>query len=148
TVFDIFFENDDPVLYDEEGRLGLPGCTILGEFSESFVSPLGWWRRPAYERQWLQAAARLVVRREPSAFVLGPARLWWTAWLDGSQVVIRQQLLVAAEHAAAWRRSPASVPYELVGSRDLRETDEDSPSEWEVSLDDVREFIARRGPSV
>jgi len=72
SCVDIFFDSGDPVPYDEEGWLGLPGRTILGDFTESFIAPPGWWSRPAYEQQWLEAATRLIARNEPSAFVLDP----------------------------------------------------------------------------
>ena len=39
---------------------GLWGCTVLGDFSERFVAPIGVWNRTDYERQWLHGAKRLV----------------------------------------------------------------------------------------
>ena len=144
-VFDISLDPADPVPYDEDGWLGLPGRTVLGEFTESFIAPLGWWSRLDYERQWLEAAARLLATSASTAFVLEPARLWWTAWAIGDQVMVRQQLIVAPVQANAWRDSPRRVPYELVGDRTVDEL-ERPPSEWQVTLDDIRDFMSRRVP--
>lgn len=141
-MFDIFFEPGDPVAYDDDGWLGLRGLTVLEDFEESFVAPLGWWSRLAYERQWIEGARRLTAGHT-SAFVLEPARLWWTAWIDVSEVVIRQQLTLAPEHADAWRRSPDLIPYELVGDRHPPEDPELPPSEWRVSLVAIGDFLSR-----
>jgi len=75
---------------------------------------------------------------------LSSTRLWWTAWVSGQQVFVRLQLLVAASNIDAWRKAPEQVQCELVGDRDEGEFGEPSPSEWIVSLDDMRGFVSRR----
>ena len=144
-MFDIYFEDGDPVAYDDEGWLGMQGTTLLGDLRETFIAPLGWWSRSTYQRQWLDGATRLLEGQSRSAFVLAPARLWWTAWLDDETVRLQQQLLVSSEIAEAWARSPSPVPYELVSERREFSSDGDPISEWQVTVPDLREFIARRG---
>jgi hypothetical protein len=144
TVFDIFFEAGDPVPVDEDGWLGLPGRSVFGTFTESFVAPLGWWSRGDYERQWLEGAGRLAAGMQQSAFVLEPGWLWWIAWLDGDRVFIQQRLLVAPEMAEARAARPNAVPYDNVGARNTRSSDGDPLSQWAVSVVDVRAFLDRR----
>ena len=143
-MFDIYFEAGDPVAYDDEGWLGMQGTTILGDFREDFIAPLGWWSRPEYEQQWLDGATRLLDGQSKSAFVIEPGRLWWTAWREDEKVRVQQQLLVPSESVEAWTRVPRSVPYELVPERRRLSPDGDPVSDWTVATADLREFIARR----
>ena len=136
-MFDIAFIPGEPPYVDEEGP-GLWGETVLGAFSERFIAPTDWWSREDYERQWIEGAERLLRGEPSSAFAVEAGRVWWTAWREGGEVIVQQRHLVTDEMAPARTAEAAEMPYALVGERGRR------VSEWRVSLDDVRDFLARR----
>lgn len=142
-MFDIAFMPGEPRFEDEEGT-GLWGCTVMGGFSERFIAPLGFWRREDYERQWIDGAERLLRGASPSAFVVEAGRVWWTAWREGTDVFVHQRHLVLDEMAPAWTATPDDLPYALIGPRQTRTAEGTGISEWRVSLDDLRDFVARR----
>jgi hypothetical protein len=142
-MFDIAFISDEPPFEDEEGT-GLWGCTVLGDFSERFIAPLGWWEPADYERQWLDGAERLLRGESPSAFTVEAGWVWWTAWREGADVFVHQRTLVLDEMAPAWTAMPDDLPYALIGPRNTHSAEGTTVSQWRVSIDDVRDFVARR----
>lgn len=142
-MFDIAFIPGEPPFEDEEGT-GRWGCTVMGGFSERFVAPDGWWRPADYERQWIEGAERLLRGESPSAFVVEAGRIWWIAWREGADVFVHQRYLVEASMAPARTALPADLPYHLIGPRSTHTAEGTRISEWRVSLDDVRDFVARR----
>jgi hypothetical protein len=143
-VFDIGFIPSEPPFDDEEGR-GLWGLTVLGGFSERFIAPIGWWSRQDYERQWIEGAERLLRGEASTAFTIEAGRLWWTAWGEGQDVIIQQRYLVTDEMEPAWTAEASEMPYELTGIRYTHTDEGTGVSEWRVNLDDLRDFVARRG---
>jgi hypothetical protein len=142
-MFDIAFVDGEPPYEDEEGT-GLWGCTVLGDFSERFIAPTGWWSREDYERQWIEGAQRLLAGEPVSAFTVEAGRVWWTAWREGAEVIVHQRYLFADEMAPARTAAASELPYELVGPRRGASEEGFSVSEWRVSIDDLRDFVARR----
>lgn len=142
-MFDIAFIPGEPPFEDEEGA-GRWGRTVMGGFSERFVAPIGWWQPADYERQWIEGADRLLRGESPSAFVVEAGWIWWLAWREGADVFVHQRYLVEDSMAPARTALPADLPYELIGPRITRTAEGTSVSEWRVSLDDVRDFVARR----
>ena len=143
-MFDIAFIPGEPPYEDEEGR-GLWGCTVLGDFSERFIAPTERWTREGYERQWIEGAERLLHGERSSAFVVEAGRVWWTAWREGGAVIVQQRYLVTDEMAPAWTAAASEMPYELVGTRSSTSSEGMGLSEWRVSIDDLRDFVVRRG---
>jgi hypothetical protein len=144
-VFDIAFIPGEPPYEDEEeGWSGLWGRTVLGDFTERFVAPTARWSREDYERQWIDAAERLLRGEPSSAFTVEAGWIWWTAWREDGEVIVQQRYLVTDEMAPARTAEASRMPYELVGQRGGATEEGLSVSEWRVSLDDVRDFVARR----
>src|SRR5215813_867818 len=94
-MFDIAFLENERTYIDEDGWSGLWGRIVLGEFSETFVSPVERWSRGDYQRQWIHGANRLLGGAAESAFVEQAGRVWWTAWREGDSIVLQQRLLIA-----------------------------------------------------
>ncbi len=143
-MFDIAFLAAEPRYVDETGWHGRWGRTVLGDFEERFIAPIGWWRAADYAQQWILGAQRLLEGASPSAFAIEAGRLWWVAWREGSDVVINQRLLLADEMARAWTADADHVPYDLVGPRESPTENGNEISEWRVCLDDIRDFAARQ----
>ena len=143
-MFDIAFILNEPPYLDEDGRQGLWGRIVLGDFSERFVAPTRWWSRVEYERQWVDGANRLLAGARESAFVEQAGRTWWIAWRESESVFVQQRLLVADEMAPARLAVVSELPYELVGDRETHSEDGSPISQWLVGVDDVRAFVERR----
>jgi hypothetical protein len=144
-MFDIAFLENEPTYTDEDGWSGLWGRIVLGEFSERFISPVGWWGPGEYERQWIEGANRLLGGATESAFVEQAGRVWWTAWREGESVVVQQRLLITdASMSRAWSARADDLPYELVGKRETHSDGGRPLSQWLLTLADLQAFVGRR----
>jgi len=145
-VFDLCFLGLDPEPQDGDPECGEPdwhalrGRIVLGEFEEEFLAALGPWTQRHYERQWMQAARRVVEQgHNHTGFFTSAFQFFWTAWLEGEILIFQQKLLLEDTLLAPF--DPAD-PYPQVGER-TTESDGDRISEWRVSLTDVKEFVSR-----
>lgn len=140
-MFNIEFIADAPEP-QEEGWLGLWGRVTLGAHREQFLAPIGSWQRLDYERQWLEAARRLLGEADRTGFFTVPYQCWWTMWRDGTQVWVHEELITTEERdAGPYRRT---VPYHIIEDRVTHTEDGQLISAWMISLDDVRAFVVRR----
>ena len=139
-MFDIAFIADEPVL-EEEAWLSLCGRITLGDYSECFWAPLDPWRRADYERQWLDAAHRLLHEADRTGFFTQAYWMWWTMWREGSRVFVHEEFIPPERYGGPY---DGSVPYHIIGPRGTHSDDGEMVSEWEISVDDIREFLGRR----
>jgi hypothetical protein len=145
-MFDIEFIEDDPEM-QEEGWYGLWGRTTMGKFSERFLASLSLWSRADYERQWLEAARRLLAGEERTAFFTNAFQFWWIMWREGSEIVVRQQFLIP-ELLEELGPAPdlKRTPYELIGPRETDGEPDEQISEWRISVANMQAFLDSRGP--
>ena len=139
-MFDIAFSTDEPELQDE-GWYGLWGRTTLGSHSERFLAPLGHWHRADYERQWIEAAQRLLETSDRTGFFTDAFRFWWTMWREGERVYVHEELL---GERLAGITDLSAVPYHLIEDRVTHTEVGEQVSEWELALSDLRAFVERR----
>ncbi len=141
-MFDIAFTSDVPER-QPEGWVGLRGHTRLGAHAENFLAPLGAWQRADYERQWIEAARRLLGPAARAAFFTVAFRFWWVMWREGEEVIVQEHLLVPEQLGGLtdWR----AAPYQLIGERDAASEDGAPVSEWLLGVTDIAGFLARRG---
>jgi contact-dependent growth inhibition (CDI) system CdiI-like immunity protein len=147
TVFDISFLGTEPELQEEEWY-GLAGRVSLGDYRESFVSPLEVWSRDQYEAQWREAALRLVNGEERSAFFTSAFQSWWAMWRRDDVIYVHEELLVP-QHFATFGPAPdlTRAPYQLLGPYASVNEDGEAISEWQLSIDDIRDYLRRRSNS-
>jgi hypothetical protein len=141
-MFDITFVSDEAER-QPEGWECLPGRTTLGDCSEDFLAPLGPWRRSDYERQWIEAARRLLSPAARAGFFTVAFQFWWVLWREGEVVVAHEELLLPDRLAGLtdWQ----TAPYQLIGERRAISKDGEPISEWRVSVADIEDFLLRRG---
>ncbi len=96
-MFDIAFTGET---VDSEGEILHLGRITLGEATEGFSASVSFWSREDYQKQWLEAAKRLIEPDSHSAFVTcmyDPQTAafidWWPAWRTTGLVVLQNQLL-------------------------------------------------------
>lgn len=144
-MFDIAFTADTPVRDGEgdEAWDGLRGRVTLGDDTEGFRASLYVWGRGQYERQWAEAAGRLLGPPARAGFFTSHFQFWWVMWREG-EVVFAQEHYLTPETLAGVSRAGAA-PYHLIGDRTTWSGDEELPiSEWQVTADDIRAFTLRR----
>jgi hypothetical protein len=141
-MFDIAFVSDVPE-QQPEGWVGLWGRVQLGAYAEDFLAPLGPWQPSHYERQWMEAARRLLGPAARAGFFTAAFRFWWVMWRQGEMVIVHEHLLTPErlEGLTDWQ----AAPYQLIGEH--RSTSEDATriSEWRLGVADIEGFLVRRG---
>jgi hypothetical protein len=142
-VFDIDFTREEAEL-QEEGWYGLWGRITLADHTEDFLAPLGPWQRRDYERQWIEAARRLLGNGDRTAFFTDAFRFWWTMWREGERVYVHEEFLVGGRLTGV--TDFTTTPYALIQDRATHTEDGQRISEWEISTGEVREFVERRAP--
>ena len=136
-MFHIEFIDHEPEL-QEDGWLGLWGRITLGEYEERFLAPVGYWSRADYERQWLEAARRLLRSADRTGFFTAPYRFWWTMWRDGERVFVHEELITPERYAGPYDGTP---PYQIIEDRVTHNDEGEQISEWEISLQDIRAYL-------
>jgi hypothetical protein len=139
-MFDIAFICDEPEV-QEEGWFGLWGEIVLGAYRERFLAPLDVWSRRDYERQWIEAANRLMTGDGRTAFVTVARQFWWTMWREQEAVFVHEEMLTPERYA---RSHGDRVPYELIEDRRTVNEEGEPIAEWRVSIADIRDFVERR----
>jgi hypothetical protein len=142
-MFNIEFIADEPEA-QEDGGVGLWGRTTLGEYQERFIAPLGFWSRADYERQWLEAARRLLGPADRTGFFTSAYQFWWTMWREGERVWVHEELITAERYAGPY---DGPMPYHLIGDRVTVPEGERPVSEWVIGLDDIQAYVERREAS-
>jgi len=130
---------------NEFGELAARGRITLGDFSEEFVSPLGFWTADDYQRQWHEAAERVLNGGAPSCFVaamrespLDGVIFLWPAYKDGEAVYIQHKLLLPEIVKGSF---DPSNPYAQVDERRVLSEEDEQISEWQVSIGDIARFL-------
>jgi hypothetical protein len=142
-MFDIEFVSDSPEPADDElpDAMVLRGRTTIGDLTETFLAPLGFWSREDYEQQWIEAARRLLQGADRTGFFTEAMWRWWTMWVAGDEVVVHEQILVPE---ALIEPLDPTDPYRQIGERETHSEDGEPISEWRLALSDIQEFVERR----
>jgi hypothetical protein len=139
-VFDIAFIGDTPELQEDDWH-GLWARTTLGAYEERFLAPVDHFPRAAYERQWLEAAERLLGASDRTGFFTSFYQFWWAMWREGETVYVQQELIIPERYPGP---TDGRAPYEIIEDRYTVSEDGYHISEWQIHLDDIRDFVARR----
>jgi hypothetical protein len=139
TMFDIAFVGD---VAEPDGWTGLAGRIRLDDWEESFLAPLDRWQRSDYERQWIEAAQRILSPAARTGFFTSAFHLWWVMWREGEEVIVQEHLFTPERLVAVadWR----AAPYQLIEDRDSVSEDGTPVSEWFLNVADIKSFLARR----
>jgi hypothetical protein len=140
-LFDIAFITDTSEPQNDGGMNRLRGRTTLGAYTEEFLAPFGHWKRADYERQWVEAARRVLGPAGRAAFFTAAFRFWWAMWREGDVIFVHEELLTPERMAGVV--DDGSVPYHLIENRRTHDEDGMPISEWQISAEDVRAFVKR-----
>jgi hypothetical protein len=129
----------------ETGNAGRFGRITLDDFSETFVSLIGFWSPYDYEVQWRRGVERLVGERRNSCLITSlhdPAAtemlMWWLLYPDGDRVVVQQALLFFANLD---RTFSTNDPFSSIPPRRQITEEGEAISEWSLDFASFREFL-------
>ncbi|MEU9179133.1 hypothetical protein AB0C90_20170 [Streptomyces sp. NPDC048550] len=122
------------------------GRIVIGDFVETFRVPLGFWSESDYRRSWRQAfdalkdglnsrSCLLVSMTDPenSNFLT-----CWPMYRDGENVYIQNAIIFLGELELGF---DTGEPWASIGPRCTIDEDGNKISEWETSMDSVRNFF-------
>lgn len=133
----------------ETGNAGRPGRITLDDFSEMFISLIGYWSPRDYEAQWRRGIRRLIEERRDSCLITSlhdPAAtemlMWWLLYPQGEFVIVHQSLLLFRdlEHAFS-----TNDPFYSIPPREQMTDDGEPISEWSVDIRSFEEFLWGEG---
>jgi hypothetical protein len=141
-MFAIEFIDKPQLIYGEPARLGR---ITLNEFSEKFIAPLVFWNEDDYQRQWIEAAKRIVNGRSLSCFVAAMrespddgAIFLWPAYRRGDVVYIQHKLLLPELVKGSFDTTNL---YAQVDERRTLSEEGEPISEWQVSVSNIESFL-------
>ncbi len=141
-AFDLRLAEASPKKKEVYGRI------LIGDFSERFVASLADWSPADYETHWLTSARRILSGQAKSAFVTsftapnkGPYLVRWPLYRIGDVVCIQNQLLFYDQLSQSFAIDRL---YDFVKDRETFSEDGEEISEWEMPLEWLTDFAARR----
>lgn len=129
------------------GEDGILARITIGDFDEKETILTNYWSRIEYINQWIEACSRIIdgndgiksaiatAVHDPSDPKHGYVIAWWPLYKVGDKVYIRNGSVPFVE-----KGSPVDLNnlYEYVADRIV--TDENPPSEWEITLNELKIF--------
>jgi hypothetical protein len=133
-------ENSSDGLVEASGRI------VIGDFTETFRVPLGFWNESDYRRSWRRAFEVLNANPYSTSCLMTAMTdpdnsnflTCWPMYREGEEVYIQNALIFLDEIEEAF--DPA-VPWASVGPRNSIDEDGNKISEWITSMDSLREFF-------
>lgn len=123
-----------------------PGRIVIGDFTESFRVPLGFWRESDYRRSWQQAFEHLEVDRHAVSCLMtsmtDPASSnflsCWPMYRDGEVVYIQNAIIFLEEIGQDF---DPEEPWNHIGPRQSIDEDGNKISEWMTSINSLEQFF-------
>jgi hypothetical protein len=122
------------------------GRIIIGDFTETFSVPLGFWDESDYRRSWRQAFDVLKASPHSKSCLMtsmtDPRDSNFLAcrpmYREGEDIYIQEAIIFLDEIKEPF--DPAT-PWRYVGARQIIDEDGNKISEWVTSMDSLREFF-------
>lgn len=122
------------------------GRIVIGDFTETFRVPLGFWYESDYRRSWRQAFEVLNANPHATSCLMtsmtdpGNSNLLgcWPMYREGGDVYIQEAMIFLDEIEEDF--DPAA-PWDSVGPREVIDEDGNKISEWITSMSSLREFF-------
>jgi hypothetical protein len=132
-----------------EGNGGPPeasGRIVIGDFTETFRVPLGYWNESDYRRSWRQAFDVLNADQRSMSCLMtsmtDPGNsnflVCWPMYREGENVYIQNAIIFVDEIREAF--DPAA-PWDFIRPRQVIDEDGNKISEWITSMNSLREFF-------
>jgi hypothetical protein len=145
-VFAIELQSSREADEENDGPAETSGRIIIGDFTETFRVPLGFWDESDYRRSWRQAFGVLDANpRSTSCLITSMTDprssnflFCWPMYREGEDVFIQNAVIFLDEIEETF--DPAT-PWAYVEPRRGIDEDGNKISEWITSIDSLREFF-------
>jgi CdiI N-terminal domain len=124
------------------------GVIRVGDYEERFLSSLEVWNSRDYEEQWVAALRRIASREKESALITSirdPGRssgvAWWPLYRVGDIIFVQNAIRFFAHLEVPF---DVDNPYASIPPRRAVTLAGEPISEWQVSLDEVQQFLKVR----
>ena len=122
------------------------GRIVIGDFTETFKVPLGFWSVVEYRRSWRQAFDVLKGAPQSSACFMTSMTdpeissflTCWPVYRDGKDVYV-QNAIIFLDHLDA--SFDIGEPWASIQPRRIFDEDGNKVSEWITSMSDLRSFF-------
>lgn len=140
-MFSISFNNID-VRKRKESR----GTIEIGDFRETFLSPLIHWNRTHYRNHWNDAIERILTTSDRSALVTAmhiPKYanfiVWWPMYADGDNIHFHNSILPIAELGNTFNEERM---FDFIDPRKRVTPSGEGISEWTATKSELETFLA------
>lgn len=130
-----------------EGEQVLLGKLSIDSFTEEFHSSISYWDRDKYLSQWKEGLNNIVYGNSKSAIITtmyDPITanfiFCWVMYLVGNDVFIQNHVLFMEDLKEPFDERKFAM---YVPDRETVNEDGDAISEWRVSVEDIREALAK-----
>jgi CdiI N-terminal domain len=121
------------------------GSIVIGEFTETFRVPLGFWDESDYRRSWRRAFEVLNENAHATSCLMTAMTdpensnflTCWPMYREGEDVYIQNALIFLDEI----EDFDLAAPWDSVRPREVIDEDGNRISEWATSMRSVREFF-------
>jgi hypothetical protein len=146
-VFAIELQSQQKSHEEDGGPAEVSGRIIIGDFTETFKVPLGFWDESDYYRSWRQAFEVLEANPGSTSCLMtsmtDPSNsnflTCWPMYREDENVYIQNAIIFLDEIDGVF--DPAA-PWSYVGPRQGIDEDGNKISEWITPMDSLREFFA------
>jgi hypothetical protein len=126
---------------------GCYGEIQVGDFRETFLSSLEFWKEPDYERQWREALDRISQGEEKSSLITSirdPQKTigvyWWPIYRIGDTLHVQNAIRFFRDLD---RPFDLANPYASIPDRRAENEQGQKYSEWITGVHEVIEFLSR-----
>jgi hypothetical protein len=145
-VFAIELQSPRDAGRTDSGSAAAPGRIVIGDFTETFNVPLGFWDESDYLRSWRRAFEMLEANLHSTSCLMTSMTdpdnsnflVCWPMYREAEDVYIQNRIIFLDEIEEAF---DPIVPWDFVGPRLGIDEDGNKISEWTTSMDSLREFF-------
>jgi len=142
-MFILELTNEVDISYGEEVLIG---SIHINSFSETFRSPVSYWKRNEYLSQWYSGLNEIISGKKKSAIVTSmydPTStnfiVIWPLYLVGKDVFIQNRILFIEDLKEPFNEASLSS---YIDDRETINEDGEVISEWKVSISDINRALA------
>jgi hypothetical protein len=130
----------------DSGPAEAPGRIVIGDFTETFNAPLGFWDESDYRRSWRQAFEVLNANPHSTSCLMTSMTdpdnsnflVCWPMYREGEDVYIQNTIIFLDKVEETFN---PMAPWGCVRPRHGIDEDGNKISEWTTSMDSLREFF-------
>lgn len=145
-MFAIDLQSPREAVEENDGSAEASGRITIGDFTETFRVPLGFWGESDYRRNWRQAFEVLDANQHSTSCLMTSMTdprnsnflACWPMYREGEDVYIQNAIIFLDEIGEAF--DPAA-PWAYVQPRHGIDEDGNKISEWTTSMYSLREFF-------